>query len=313
MNSTKFFWLAAALAVVLAPAGLRVAGDASTSLQPAVVAPPPAPVTFWNMLGIPQGFNKLRDARLNRLGNNPDSERVPPLKRIADPANMQSPNPAVQTAAQVKAEEDLAPQKIKAIKFLATVGCCCPQTKADVRTALLASLSDCTEAVRYEAAVAFCMAAGNCCSNCPCSCCNAEVMTKLNEMAEGKDDQGCFLEASPRVRAAACNALNACRAVFRPTGAPVAAPGPTPTPQHEHRVPDAPKPPAPPKATPSRSASGDNLPGDALRLSGVPGGEKQGPVDSSLAPAAPATRCSFTTAEDSSISAATALFTTSRR
>ena len=44
-------------------------------------------------------------------------------RRIADPANLQSDNPAIKAAAKAKAEQDLAPQKIKAIKYLATVGC----------------------------------------------------------------------------------------------------------------------------------------------------------------------------------------------
>jgi hypothetical protein len=74
------------------------------------------------------------------------------------PANLESQNPALKAAAKVKSEEDLAPQKIKAIKYLATIGCGC---YPGVREALLAALDDCTESVRYEAAIAFCQAAGN--------------------------------------------------------------------------------------------------------------------------------------------------------
>ena len=172
-------------------------------------APPVTGNTLWHWLGIPQGYNKVRDARVNRSGDRPDRERQPPLKRIADPANLDSQNPMIKAAAKIKAEEDLAPQKIKAIKYLGTVGCGC---YPDVRESLLASLDDCTEAVRYEAAVALCQVAGNPCKNCDKSgCCNAEVMNKLNEIANGQDAKGCFKEASSRVRAAAANALNACR------------------------------------------------------------------------------------------------------
>jgi hypothetical protein len=57
-----------------------------------------------------------------------------------------------------------------------------------------------------------CHVAGNPCKNCDKSgCCNAEVMNKLNDVANGQDAKGCWKESSSRVRAAAANALNACR------------------------------------------------------------------------------------------------------
>jgi hypothetical protein len=129
-----------------------------------------------------------------------------------------------------------------------------------VREALLAALDDCTEEVRYEAAIAFCEAAGNPCSHCDRSgCCNAAVMTKLEEMAHGQDEKGCFKESSARVRAAAENALNACREKIPP--AQGLAPAPE-TPQKE--VPIQPTPAVPeslpgqpekPSATGSAAAS----------------------------------------------------------
>lgn len=86
----------------------------TTLAQAAGPAPAPAPAassvsgnTLWHWLGIPQGYNKVRDARVNRSGDNPGRERLPPLKRIADPENLYSQNPAIQTAAKIKAEEDL--------------------------------------------------------------------------------------------------------------------------------------------------------------------------------------------------------------
>ena len=120
----------------------------------AAAAPPPA--TLWNFLGIPQGTHKIRDALTNQNGNNPQRERLPALKQIANPANLNSPNPAIKAAAKIKAEADLAPQKIKAIKYLATVCCGCAKNKDDVKDALLDALDDCTEDVRYEAAMALC-------------------------------------------------------------------------------------------------------------------------------------------------------------
>ena len=237
---------------------------------PAGRAPPPSPTTLWSFLGIPQGINQIRDATSNRLGNNPDAERQLPLKRIADPENMQSKNPAISAAAKIKADQDQAQQQIKAIKFLAETGCCCPANKDIVKDALLASLDDCTEAVRYEAAKALCAVAGACaaCSTCPgqvscpkCTCCTAEVMNKLNEVANGTTAEGCPIEPSPRVRCAAADALEQCRRSRQPTTQMAEAEQPQkPKPEQvplERRAPVGPKPetrqgppqiPAPPTA-----------------------------------------------------------------
>ena len=188
-----------------------------TSLQVADAQAPASPPTIWSSLGIPQGFQKMRDTSVNRRGNRPNLERKPPLKRIADPANLESENPAIKAAAKIKTEEDLAPQKIKAIKYLAEVGCGCYPGVAD---ALVKALDDCTEEVRYQAAIALCQASGNPCNACGgLGCCSAAVMTKLQEKAHGQDAQGCPKESSARVRAAAQNALNACRRLV--PGSPV--------------------------------------------------------------------------------------------
>src|SRR5688572_21099477 len=82
--------------------------------QLAVAQPPP---TVWHALGIPQTFTKVRDGRLNRKGNHPAREAKPPLKKLADPENLKSDVPAIKAAAEIKQQEDLAPQKIKAIKY----------------------------------------------------------------------------------------------------------------------------------------------------------------------------------------------------
>lgn len=122
-------------------------------------APAAPPQTFWNWMGVPK--NPLAGC-INRGGNFPMCEKVPPLKAIADPANLASKNPAIKKAAEIKAEEDLAAQKIKAIKYLAEIGCggCYP----GVAEALAAALDDCTEAVRYEAVQAI-LAASACGQN----------------------------------------------------------------------------------------------------------------------------------------------------
>jgi hypothetical protein len=203
------------------------------------------PVTLWNFLGIPQGLNKFHDAAVNRRGNHPNLERKDPLKRIADPENLKSDNPAIKEAAKIKKEEDLKKQKIKAIKYLGTVGCGC---YTGVREALLAALDDCTEEVRKEAAIAFCEAAGSHCDRCGDSCCNAEVMQKLHEMAYGTDEKGCCIESSAEVRAAAANALNACGLKHPPGAAPETPIQPIEETPKEVPV-ESPKPPVPKQAS----------------------------------------------------------------
>jgi len=243
--------------VITAGLHLVARGEAKVSL-PAASALQSGPGTFWNWLGIPQGTQKLRDARLNRRGNHPEWERVPPPKRIADPENLKSPNPAIATAAKIKKDQDLAPQKIKAIKYLGEIACCCPTNKEAIKNALLAALDDCTDEVRLEAALAICRAAGNPCTICnQCSCCTADVMNKLDEMANGQDEQGCWIEPNAGVREAASMALEACRSVRRPElavpseapleegpkerRAPTLAPVPVPAPQPKASPTEAPK------------------------------------------------------------------------
>lgn len=184
-----------------------------------------APRSLWNFLGIPQGFNKVYDARSNSNGNFPGLERQPPLKAIGDPANLQSANPAIKTAAQIKQEEDLAKQKIKALKYLATVGCGC---YPGVKEALMAALDDCTERVRFQAAQSIAEAAAMHCGVCGKCCCDEEMTKKLAEIAYEKNDKGCYVECSSRVREAAKEAMRACC----PGGPPLET-VPTPLPQPE--------------------------------------------------------------------------------
>jgi hypothetical protein len=147
----------------------------------------------------------------------PGLEATPPLLAITDPANMSADAPpAVQAAADIKAQEDQAAQKIKALRYLASIGCagCYP----DVEDALIASMDDCTEAVRYEAVVAVRVTAegGGCCCSCSCSggcntfaCCSEKMQKKLKELAYGKEGS-CNKESSARVRRQARLALAAC-------------------------------------------------------------------------------------------------------
>jgi hypothetical protein len=212
--------LAKTTSIPASPASMQVG-----SMAPGVAPTGAGPATFWRFMGVPQGFQKLRGATANRRGNLPGREPTPPLKAIADPANLQSGNPAIEAACKIKQQEDLAPQKIKALKYLATIGCGCYDKVYDVKGAFTAALDDCTEDVRLQAAKSIGKAAESQCTVCNKSCCcTAEMMQKLNDVATQRDDEGCFVEPSAEVRQAACEALLACKRRVRVYPAPPAAP-----------------------------------------------------------------------------------------
>jgi hypothetical protein len=200
-------------------------------------------MTLWRFLGIPQGFQRIGDARLNRSGNFPGLERKPPLKPIAHPDNLLSNNPAIKKAAEIKMQEDLAKQKIKAIKYLAKLGC--DKCYGGVKEAMMAALDDCTEQVRYEAAKAIGEAAVQHCDVCSRQCCCDEELTKkLAQVVYELDDKGCPVEPSERVREMAKEALQACCPNVGPPPVPEAidgVPPETPTPE----TPSAPAPETP--------------------------------------------------------------------
>ena len=169
--------------------------------------------SIWEFLGVPQIFGGLQmiGTRIrSRLGSRfPGLEPRPPLLTITDPANLgPEASPAVQTAAEVKAEEDQAAQKAKAINYLATLGC--GGCDRGIEEALLSALDDCTEEVRYAAAKAFRDLSGSPCAVCKTdSCCSEQSLKKLNKIAYYTKD-GCYVEPSPRVRRMARLALNGC-------------------------------------------------------------------------------------------------------
>jgi hypothetical protein len=151
-----------------------------------------------------------RDCLAAQLGTFfPGLEPTPPLKLLTDPANL-SPDapPSVQAAAEIKAKEDQAAQKAKAVAYLATVGCGCYEGVAE---ALAESLKDCSEEVRYATVKAL-RDLGL--KNCDCcggnSCCTVEVHKELMRLAWETGENGCFVERSQRVRRLARLALETC-------------------------------------------------------------------------------------------------------
>jgi hypothetical protein len=179
---------------------------------PAAAVVPPATPTLWSFLGVPQGVKKVQGALTNRRGNHPATEPKNAMKALNDPANLLSENKAIKKAAQVKLEEDLKPQKIKALKYLTSIGCGCYDKGGEVTAALIASAEDCTEDVRLATMQAIHGAALNkCCNNCgQVCCCNEKLLKKLAVVAYERDDHGCYTEPSKRVRDAAIQALKAC-------------------------------------------------------------------------------------------------------
>ena len=186
---------------------------AGNSTIVAIAPPAQPPCTIWDFLGVTglcKAVGAAVNCEINKLGSFfPGLEPGPPLLAITDPANAKSPNPAVAAAAAAKADEDAAPQKIKALRYLATLGCggCYP----DIEAALLAGLDDCTESVRYEAAKALSETSRMQCRYCDSSrCCSKKVREKLHLIAYKMNDSGCHMEPSARVRRVARVALANC-------------------------------------------------------------------------------------------------------
>ena len=177
-----------------------------------------SPMTLWRFLGVPQGakkLHKLQDSLVNRRGKHPGLEKKPPLKKLTDPANLESEDKAIKAAAEIKVAEDQAPQKIKAIKYLGSLGC--GDCYKGVEEALLAALVDCTEKVRYEAAKALLKTAGDPCKSCNASsCCSEKSLKILHERAYKQDGECCYKESSKRVRKVAAKAYQTCMGVLGP-------------------------------------------------------------------------------------------------
>ncbi|TWU21760.1 hypothetical protein [Novipirellula artificiosorum] len=209
-----------ALAALLSTTAIGHAQDPVAAGSAAAAAASSAPSTIWRMMGIPQGLQKIRDVATNRRGNHPALERKPPLKRIADPANLESENPAIKAAAEIKQAEDMKQQKIKAIKYLASIGCGCYDKDGKITEALLAATDDCTPDVRLAAIQAIDEASDcECCRKCGSkSCCNEKITKRLSEIAYERDNSGCPLEPSAEIRQLAKKVLCKCCPGGPPSG-----------------------------------------------------------------------------------------------
>ncbi len=199
------------------PPTAPAAATAGATTIVAVAPPAPPAMTLPKFLGLDVAFAGLRGIGMrvrNRLGTRfPGLEPKPPVLSIADPANMnENASPAVKAAAEAKAEADQAPQKAKAIRYLASLGCgkCYPDTEK----ALLAAMEDCNEQIRYEAVAGLRKSIGDQCGCCrQDSCCTPKLVQKLYDLAYGVDESGCHVEPSSRIRRNARLAICACGSV----------------------------------------------------------------------------------------------------
>lgn len=256
MNPRSSFVLLCSLLSVCGCAGAGAAGGAGAGASAAAaptsataggttlvaIAPPAkAPPSLLDFLGIPQimAAHQANHAKKSAflysiLGNLinafPPFEPPPPPTSLTDPANA-GPDapPASQAAASVKAQEDAADQKIKALNYLATIGC----TKGypEIEEAFVSALDDPTERVRYTAVRALRDVAGSPCEACKSggSCCTPAILRKLDRLANEMDEFGCPVEPSARVRREARLAMNRCGGNV-PAESPEEIEGPVPMP-----------------------------------------------------------------------------------
>jgi hypothetical protein len=204
-----------------AAAGLAVSANAQPPLN-MMAPPPPVPLgiapqpampgspTIWDKLGISKQqreFCRRKTCRtpfgammntivspISRLSCGLIPPFCPPTPSLAE---LQDPG-AVGAAAKVKQDRAGAEERIKAVKYLATVDC---HYWPEAEDALINALrNDRNECVRYEAAVAL---ASGC-------CCTPKVMIALSNTVGCGTSDGGFMEKSARVRQAAGVALEHC-------------------------------------------------------------------------------------------------------
>ena len=178
-----------------------------------VANPLPVP-TVWDKLGIPQATAAIRDSTVNRNGNFPSLEKKPRLLKIADPANLKPEKPEmIKAAAKIKTDQDLKKQKLKAIAFLAEVNCGCYNKDDAVAKAFLEAMADCDPDIRKAAIEGLSKAAGSCSkcrTGCETTCCTEEILKKAQDLATGKDANGCFKEPDKEIRAMAAALVRKC-------------------------------------------------------------------------------------------------------
>jgi hypothetical protein len=228
--------------------------------------PPPGPTTtLWSFLGMSRAQREYRQRAMARTPLGQLRGRIQsPLSRLTGGlippfppetpslAELQAPGP-VGAAAKVKLDRQGAKDRIEAVQYLGTVDC---HYWPEAEDALVGALRvDRNEWVRLEAARTL----GTGC------CCTKKTITALTMAATCSDADGNPAEKSPRVVAAAQQALSRCLSEVCVSPAVIEAPVPVPEPLKES-----------PRELP-RELPGDGAAPAAAWSKPAPAGEEKGP------------------------------------
>lgn len=227
MKSVKLLFSAAAVAAFVGTASAQLPGLGAAAPDPTAVlngvAPPPplapgiAPQaalpggpTIWSKLGISQDQREYcRRKTCSTPAGQLMSRIVAPMSTLTGgiipsycptlPSILQLKDPgAIGAASKVKMDRAGAEERVKAVKYLASVDChYWPEAEETLIAALRADRNEC---VRYEAAVAFM-------NGC---CCTCKVVMALSITVSCSSQDGHPSEKSARVRAVAAHALDRC-------------------------------------------------------------------------------------------------------
>ena len=202
--------------------------------------------SIWDFLGVAQAGSFLNNQIFKtRLFQGVNSALSPVARALGlGPALVSDKfgkeGGAMGLANQLKKEEKKVPLKIQAIKYLGTLDCQCYPEIVD---ALLGSLDDCSEKVRYEALQALhhkcgekkchghkhggtdvaCVSTCDTCTNgngpsCGCGgcACQKKVIDRLNQLLLARDEFGCLKEKSGRIRSLATQMIEECLILHQP-------------------------------------------------------------------------------------------------
>jgi hypothetical protein len=220
-------------------------------------APPGPTTTLWSFLGLSRAQREYRQRAMARTPLGKLRERIQnPLSKLTGGlippfppktptlAELQAPGP-VGAAAKAKLDRMGAKDRIEAVQYLGTLDC---HYWPEAEDALVAALRvDRNEWVRLEAAKTLLKGC----------CCTKKTITALTMAATCSDADGNPSEKSPRVVAAAQQALNHCLESVCTTPAIMEAPAVEPVPEAPRELPrEAP-------ATGSTTAAAWSKPGPA--------------------------------------------------
>jgi len=177
---------------------------------PAVVVPPPEPMTLPRYLGLDVVVAKTallaRCTREKAAAFVPALEPHPAALPLSHPANAHSASPAVANVHKLKKAKAENAVKVKAVAALASFDCA---SNPHVEEGLLASLDDAAPEVRIAAIEAVLQSTRSCGQGCG-GCCSAAIRAKLTQMVFEKTGPCCWSEPDPKARRLARLALDAC-------------------------------------------------------------------------------------------------------